>query len=481
VTPTSPGSTPDTGAAGQDGLQLVIRNARIATDDHDLHNIGVRDGIIVALTSRTEDLGPARATIDAEGRWVIPGAIDTHSHINQRAPEYNHVPGLGPDDNFAVETRGALAGGCTTALNYVQFGPPSLLDSYRSSLAAATGQSMMNVLFHGCLMTMDQVAEIPQAVAEGITTFKMFMPYRGEEARILGGIGSLNHAQMRTAFSEIVAHGAQALVHAEDGDIVDSCMHHEISAGLDSLAGWERSRPTIAEGDAAWTAMYLAEEAGCPVSIVHVSSLEAIRARRAVGYPGAGLESCVHYMLLNTSSDIGPEGKVAPPLRDPELAEAITEAVLAGEIDFFGSDHNVWPIAAKKEWESARPGLPGIGLMLPLLLTHLVHERGMSMERAIELTSRNAALRFGLPGKGLVAVGADADLVVLEEGRREIRADELHSAVDYSPYQGMTLRTWPLATVCGGTVVYQDGAFPNPDSRGEMLNNRFRSAVPGVV
>jgi dihydroorotase-like cyclic amidohydrolase len=481
VTSTARGQFLTTGAEDSAGLQLVIRNARLSTDDHELHNIAVRGGTIVALTDRGEDLGPAQATLDADGRWVIPGAIDTHSHINQRAPEFDHVPGLGPDDNFTVESRGALAGGCTTALNYVQFGPPSLLDSYRAGLAAAAEQSMMNVMFHGCLMNMDQVAEIPQAVAEGVRTFKIFMPYRGEEARNLGGIGSLNHAQMRIAFSEIAAHGAQALVHAEDGDIVDHCMQHEISAGLDSLAGWERSRPTIAEGDAAWTAMYLAEEAGCPVSIVHVSSLEAIRARRAVGFPGAALESCVHYMMLNTASAIGPEGKVAPPLRDPQLAESITDAVLAGEIDFFGSDHNVWPSAAKQEWESARPGLPGIGLMLPLLLTHLVYERELSMEQAIALTSRNAAVRFGLPSKGKVAVGADADLVLLDQGRREIRVGELHSAVDYSPYEGMTLRAWPQATVCGGTVVYQDGAFPNQDFRGEMLNDRFSKVVRSAV
>jgi len=458
------------------GLQLVIRNARLS-DDGELYHIAVREGTIVGLTTRDEDPGPAQTVLDAQGRWVIPGAIDTHSHINQRAPEFEHVPGLGPEDNFAVESRGALAGGCTTALNYVQFGPPSLLDSYRAGLAAAGAQSMMNVFFHGCLMNMDQVAEIPQAVAEGIRTFKIFMPYRGEEARNLGGIGSLNHAQMRLAFAEIAAHDAHALVHAEDGDIVDHCMHREAVAGLDSLAGWERSRPTIAEGDAAWTAMYLAEEAGCPVSIVHVSSLEAIRARRAVGYPGAGLESCVHYMLLTTDSAIGPEGKVAPPLRDPDLAEAITAAVLAGEIDFFGSDHNVWPSAAKQEWTSAKPGLPGIGLMLPLLLTHLVYERGMSMARAVELTSRNAAVRFGLPGKGRIALGADADLVLLDEGQRKIRAGELHSAVDYSPYEGMTLRAWPYATVCGGTVVYEDGKFPNPDFRGELLNERFRTGA----
>lgn len=112
--------------------------------------------------------------------------------------------------------------------------------------------------------------------------------------------------------------------------------------------------------------------------------------------------------------------------------------------------------------------------MLPLLLTHLVHGRGMSMERLVELTSRNAALRFGLPGKGFVGIGADADLVILDEGERLVRAADLHSAVDYSPYQGMLLKAWPYATVCGGALVFEDGKFPNPDFRGEMLNRRFR-------
>jgi dihydroorotase-like cyclic amidohydrolase len=467
--------TPNDGQAraeGRDLLDLVVRDARIAADSAP-RSIAVRAGVIVAIADRHEDLGPALTTVDAEGRWVIPGAIDTHSHINQRAPEYEHLEGLRQSDNFAAETRGALAGGCTTALNYIQFGPDSMMESFHAGMSAARAQSMVNVLFHGTVMSLEQADEIPAAVREGIRSFKIFMPYRGEEARNLGGIRSLNHAQMRIAFAQIARHNGQALVHAEDGDIVDHCMAEEAARGLDSLSGWDRSRPTIAEGDAAWTAMYLAEEAGCPVTIVHVSSLEAMRARRALAYPRAALESCPHYMVLNTSSDIGPEGKVAPPLRDPELAAQITEAVLRGEIDFFGSDHNVWPRAAKRNWDDAKPGLPGIGLLLPLLLTHLVHDRGMSMQRLVELTSRNAALRFGLPGKGLVEVGADADLVILDEGERVVRAEELHTAVDFSPYSGVTLRMWPHATICGGVLAYDDGKFPAPDFRGEMLNDRF--------
>jgi dihydroorotase-like cyclic amidohydrolase len=408
--------------------------------------------------------------LDADGRWAIPGAIDTHSHIGQLDEEFAHLPGFTRDANYASETRGAVAGGVTTALNYVKFGQGSLLEAYDDAVGAATRESRMDILFHGYIMNEAQLSEVPEAAMAGMRTFKMFMPYRGSEAIALGGIGSLNHAQMQRAFEAIAALGGQALVHAEDGDIVEHCMHRQIAAGMTTLESYERARPVEAEGDAAWTALYLAERAGCPVTIVHVSSPEAIRVRHASGYPLAALETCPHYAILSTDSPIGAHGKVAPPLRQPELAQAISEAVLDGEIAFFGSDHNVWPAEAKTDLVDGRAGLPGIGLMLPLVLSHFVHEQGMSMERAVELTSTNAARRFGLHGKGWIGLGADADVVVLDEGERPVRADELHSAVDFSPYEGYPLRIWPKATVAGGRLVHLDGEIVDDAHRGSVLN-----------
>lgn len=461
----------------EDRLDLAISEARLRTDDPLRYTIGIRAGRIVSIVDSREPLPAARQVLSAEGRWVIPGAIDSHAHIDQRAPEYDHLEGLGPDDNFAVESQSAVAGGCTTALNYVRFDSSSIVRGFVDGAERAQAQSRMNVLFHGCLMNMEHVNEIPQAIAAGVRSFKIFMPYRGSEARNLGGIGSLNHAEMREAFARLAGHGGQALVHAEDGDIVDACVVQERARGLDSLDGWDRSRPAIAEGDAAWTAIYLAEEANCPVTIVHVSSLEAMRARDALGWEGVSLESCAHYLLLSTESPIGPLGKVAPPLRTPDLAEEITQAVMDGRIDFFGSDHNVWPSAAKAEWESAKPGLPGIGLMLPLLLSELYCRRGASMESLIALTSTNAARKFGLDTKGVVAIGKDADLVIVEEGERVIRANDLHSAIDYSPYDGKHLLAWPATTICGGTIIYHDGQLVNQEHRGEILNDRFAVTV----
>lgn len=455
---------------------LTVRNARIAQDGDDrVVDIVISDGKIAALTTPKSKLLDTIDAVDAEGRYVVPGAIDTHAHLGQTAPEYEHRVGFDMASSFEWDTRSALAGGVTTALNYVRFGQGSLLEMYRGEREIAAESSRIDVLFHGYVMNRDQLEEVRPGVAEGLRTFKMFMPYRGQEAKDLGGIGSLNHAELRLAFREIGQAGAQALVHAEDGDIVEYCTADARAAG-DSLAHWEASRPTIAEGDATYTAIYLAGTEHCPVTIVHVSSLEGVRVRRQLGRSSAALESCPHYLVLSTQSDIGPHGKVAPPLRHPADVAPLVDAVLAGDIDFFGSDHNTWPSDAKQEMWSARAGLPGIGLLLPLLATELVARRGLTMERLVELTSTAAAQRFGLyPAKGTVRVGSDADLVILDEGRRTVAAADLASAVDYSPYEGFELHLWPLMTIRAGTVVYDSGKFPRDDLRGRILN-----AVPAV-
>lgn len=452
--------------------ELVVRNARVPGRESACSDIVVTGGRIVALTEAGDSPAACRV-IDASGRWVIPGAIDTHSHIGELAPEFVGREGLSPETNYRYETRSAAAGGVTTALNYVKFGQESLLATYERCLELASSQSLINLMFHGYIMNEQHLFEVAAAVRAGVRTFKVFMPYRGEEARSLGGIGSLNHAQLALAFEAIAARGCQALVHAEDGDIVERCTAEQIALGMPTLSSYEQSRPTFAEGDAAFTAVYLAERARCPLTIVHVSSLETIRARRAVGYRDVTLETCPHYFILTTDAQIGPRGKVAPPIRDAELAAAIGNALEDGAFDFLGSDHNEWPADSKGDFVHGRAGLPGIGLLLPLALTEGVSRRGMSMARLVELTSRNAARRFGLADKGYVGVGADADLVVLDEGRRKVRTAELHSAVDYTPYEGFELAFWPATTICGGRVLFNDGAFDDDQSCGEIINRRY--------
>lgn len=434
-------------------------------------SIGTLDGRIAIIAEPSAIGLQGHTEIDAQGRYVLPGAIDSHSHIGQVAAEYEHLPGWSARENYRSETRAALAGGTTTALNYARFGQGSLLEAIEDGLALARSQSQIHIRFHGYLMNDLHLSEMSQAIRTGVTSFKIFMPYRGEEALSLGGISSLKDHEMLKAFTRLQAQGASAMVHAEDGDIVEHCTHVQEATHAQDLIAFEKSRPSYAEGHAALRALYLAQQVSCPVSIVHVSSGEAVYALRAIGYAGATLETCPHYLVLSTDNPLGPLGKVAPPLRSKSEQDKLWNAVADGVLDFTGSDHNVWPKAAKSEMWAAKAGLPGIGLILPLMVSEGAIRRQIPLTRIVELTSTNAAKRFGLwPQKGIIAVGSDADLVVLEQGQRRIHARDLFSAVDYSPYEHYELRAWPYATILGGHLAYYDSEFTDKPLPTKLLN-----------
>lgn len=442
-------------------LDLLIRNARAVVGDQTVWcNIGILSGRISSVTPWGADSPASDKVLDADGCWVVPGAIDTHAHIGQVAPEYENRAGLDSESNFLWESRAALSGGVTTALNYLKFSQGSMLDMLGRQRVAAEKHCLIDVLFHGYIMNDLHQREVEAAVRNGIRSFKIFLPYRGEEARSLGGISSLNYGELQLALRKLGSLGAQALVHAEDGDIVDISTRELAAAGDGTLAEWERSRPTAAEGTASFAALYLAGRERCPITIVHVSSPEAVVARDALPTVDATLESCPHYLALCVEDNLGAKGKVAPPIRHRADVEALWDAVERGAISFFGSDHNVWPQDAKCAVWSAKAGLPGIDLMLPLILTKACAERGMPIHKVVELVSTNAARRFGIyPKKGAIMVGADADLVVLEVGSKKVAAAESPSAVDYSPYESTILKIWPRVTIRGGVVAFDGGKF----------------------
>lgn len=451
---------------------VLIRNGLLVTPDGPHPgSIGTLEGRIAIIAEPAATGLSGRTEVDAQGRYVVPGAIDTHAHIGQVAPEFEHLPGWSAADNYRSESQAALAGGTTTALNYVRFGQGSLLAAFAESRELARAESQIHIRFHGYLMNDRHLSELDEAVRAGLSSFKIFMPYRGEEAINLGGISSLTDREMLTAFTRLQALGASALVHAEDGDMVEHCTLAQAATRAQDLASYEQSRPVYAEGHAALRALYLARRVGCTVSIVHVSSGEAVYALKAIGYPLATLETCPHYLVLSTDHPLGPLGKVAPPLRSEQERERLWQAIRDGYLDFTGSDHNVWPKAAKTEMWDGKAGLPGIGLILPLMMTEGAIRRHIPITRIVEMTSTNAAKRFGLwPRKGVLAVGADADIVVLERGHRKVRASDLFSAVDYSPYEGYDLDMWPYATVLGGQLGYLDSAFTGAPLPAALLN-----------
>lgn len=444
-----------------DVVDLVIRNGLLVTPTGVVEaGIVVQDGRIAGI-ARNEDLPRAYTDLDAAGRYVVPGAIDSHCHMGQTDKRLAHLPDFTTAGNFASESRCALVGGTTTAANYALFSQGSLLEVLPEERAAVEAGSATDILFHGYLMNELHLSEYDRYVRElGLRTFKIFMPYRGQEALDLGGISSLNDHQMYRAFRMMAeTPGGMAMIHAEDGDIVDACTAELKPSGRQDLAAWDASRPDYSEGDAVLRAIYLAQKADCPVCIVHVSSGEGVAAAEALRYPKSVLETCAHYLALHTDLPLGPLGKVCPPLRSPRHVDALWEAIDRGTVRFVGSDHNPWIREHKQELWGGLAGLPGVNMILPVLMTEGWYRRGLPLEKVVDLSSANAARALGLyPRKGAIQVGADADLVILETATRvRVTADMLQSCVNYTPYEGYEARAWPHATIVRGQLAYANG------------------------
>lgn len=454
-------------------VDLVIRNGRLATPQGVVEGGLVIDGGTITAIMRNADLPRADREIDADGRLVLPGAIDSHCHLGQTDKSLAHLPEHTVAGNFVSESRSATFGGTTSVCNYALFSQESLLKVLPPERQAVEAGSLVDVWFHGYLMNELHLSEYERYVRElGLKTFKIFMPYRGQEALDLGGLSSLNDAQMVRAFRMIArTPGAMAMMHAEDGDIIDALTPELRKTGRQDLAAWDESRPDYSEADAILRAVYLARKADCPVCIVHISSGDGVEAVTDLHHPKAVVESCITYLALDTSMDLGPLGKVCPPLRSRANVDRLWEAAERGVIRFVGSDHNNWTRALKQEMWTGLAGLPGVNLVLPVTYTEAVSKRGMSIERVVELTSAGAARAMGLwPRKGAIQVGSDADLVVLETGsRRTIRAAELGSCVDYTPFEGYEAQAWPHATVVRGQVVWEGGRRSDV-APGKVLN-----------
>lgn len=452
-------------------VDLVIQNGRVVTPAGVVEaGIIVQAGKVAGLV-RSADLPAARQTIDAAGRLIIPGAIDSHCHMGQTDSRLAHLPGHTLAGNFASESRSAVTGGTTSVVNYALWSQGSLLDVLPAEVAAVEQGSVIDVAFHGYLLNERHLDEYEQVVRHlGLRTFKIFMPYRGREALDLGGLSSLNDEQMHRAFGMIArTPGGMAMIHAEDGDIADACTARLQPTGRQDLAVWDECRPDYSEGDAVLRAVYLARKADCPVCIVHVSSGEGVAAVADLHHDKAVLETCIHFLALHTDLPLGPLGKVCPPLRKPHHVEALWDAIARGTIRFVGSDHNSWLRQHKQDMWTGLAGLPGTSMILPILFTE-GYKRGIPVEQIVEISSTNAAKYLGLwPRKGVIQVGADADLVIMETGiQKKITADLLNSCVDYTPYEGYTATAWPYATLVRGQVAYLDGTL-QPVQSGQCL------------
>ena len=462
---------------------LVVRRARVATasDTFDA-DIAIAGGRIVQLGGA---IAGAAREIDAAGRVVTPGGVDAHCHFDQPLP-----PPARMADDFDSGTRSAACGGTTTVIPFAaQQKGESLRAAVRDYHRRAEGKAHVDYAFH--LIVSDPTPqvlhdELPALIAEGYTSFKIYMTYDDLK---------LDDGEILDVLAVARRHGAMAMVHAENADCIEWLTRRLEAAGRTAPRFHAQARPMLVEREATHRAIALAELVDVPILIVHVSGREAVEQIRWARAHGLRVfaETCPQYLFL-TAADLGVDDAYAgarcvcsPPPRDAGNQAVIWDGLGDGLFTVFSSDHAPFRYDApegKKPGGREVPfrhipnGIPGVETRLALLYSEGVLGGRLTLNRFVELTSTNPAKAYGLhPRKGTIAIGADADLVIWDE--RELVLDNamLHHAVDYTPYAGRTLRAWPGVTLARGEVVW-DGTFHPRAGGGRFLPCGAPSLVP---
>ena len=410
-----------------------------------------------------EELPSAVRHIDVKGNYIFPGIIDAHVHY-----------GLGSAEDFLSETGSAALGGTTTVVTFYQ-NPGRYSQVFPAEKKRAEKRAHVDFAFHLCLMKDEHLEEVPFYVEElGITSFKFFMHFRGDEGKYMG-IEGTDDGFLYEGLETIAKYPqALAVIHAENIEIGWRFRKRLKAEGRDGLAVWTESKPGFLEVESLRRACYLAKVTGCRLYIAHVTAAESCRELRILReqLQPVYAETCTHYLTHTVESPIGNIGKVNPPLRYPQDLEALWMAIEEGTLDVISTDHVPRKFTSKQGniWECSA-GFPGTATLLPIVLSEGYHKRGLSLERIVELLSENPARLFNLyPRKGSLRIGSDADITVVDVNRKHtVRASELGSYSDYSLYDGWELTGWPVLTMVRGAVVMEEGKLSGRPGLGQFI------------
>jgi dihydropyrimidinase len=463
-------------------FDLVIRNGTIATAaDVFSADVGIVGGKVVAIGAK---LASGSEEIDAQGKLVLPGGIDSHCHIAQLSSS-----GVMTADDFETGSRSAAAGGTTTIIPFAaQYRGQSLRKVVQNYHRQAEGKAMVDYAFH--LIISDPRPdvlgqELPALIRDGYTSFKIYLTYDALK---------LDDRQTLEVLALARREGAMVMIHAENHDVIAFLTERLLSAGHAAPKFHTVAHAELAEREATHRAISLAELIDVPVLIVHVSGREAIE--QIAWARGRGLkiyaETCPQYLFL-TADDLdqpGIEGArcmCSPPPRDAANQEFVWRGLETGVFDVVSSDHAPYRMdasgklkhGANATFKVIANGVPGLEVRLPLLFSEGVRTGRLDLTRFVALTATNAAKLYGLyPRKGTIAVGSDADIAVWDpEKAVRISQQDLHDAMDYTPYEGRDVRGWPVVTISRGDVVWRDGRVIARPGRGEFL----RCAQPAMA
>jgi len=454
-------------------FDLVVRNGRIitATDEFQA-DIAVAHGRIAAIG---HGLGQGAQEIDATGMLVMPGGVDVHCHIDE--PSYL---GVRLADDFVSASRSAACGGTTTIVPFAnQLQDHSLLESWQDYRVRAEA-SLIDYAFHLLLMAHDAELirrELPQLLSQGLRAIKVFMTYPG-------------YRMPDDLLLDIMAMVAKVdgivMVHAESGLYADWNVERLARAGKTGLSHFRAAFPAAIERDAIHRVVTMSELTGARVMIMHVSSadgLEQIQWARRRGL-NVHAETCPQYLVdfgdrLDRDDWEAAKYICSPPPRGGEDACALWEGLNNDSLAIISSDHCPYRFeggdgkksSGEASLRTVPPGLPGLETRLPLVFEEGVAKGRISASRFVELTSTKPAMTYGLyPLKGAIMPGADADMVLWEQGAPlPIGHHMLHDACDYTPFEGRRVSAWPATTLSRGERVWDRGWVSTAHGRGRFV------------
>jgi dihydropyrimidinase len=455
-------------------FDLVVRGGTVATaSDTFRADVGIKGERIAALG---DDLGAGGREIDASGKLVLPGGIDSHVHIEQMSSA-----GIVNADDFYSGTVSAAFGGNTTVIPFAaQERGQSLRQVVKDYHECAGPKAVIDYAFHLIISDpSEQVLgqELPGLIKDGYTSFKVYMTY---------DLLQVDDFQLLQVMEVARRDGAMVMVHAENYDVIRWMTQKLLEKGNSAPKYHAISHPQIAEGEATNRAISLAELMDVPLLIVHVSAEEAMNRIRWAQDRGLRIygETCPQYLFL-TAADLdkpGSDGAMfccSPPPRDEAGQEAIWRGIANGTFQVFSSDHAPYRYdETGKLYHGPNPtfpqvanGVPGIELRMPLLFSEGVGKGRISLNRFVEVTSTNAAKIYGLhPRKGTIAIGADADLAIWDPERQvEISNEIVHDDVGYTPYAGRTVTGWPVTVINRGRLVIDEGELQVERGSGSFL------------
>ena len=437
-------------AAGLSSLDLVVRGGSVLTaDGSSLVDVGIEGGAVVAVEHELD--ARADEEIDARGLHMLPGCVDAHVHFNE--------PGRADWEGFASGSSAAAAGGTTCVIDMpLNAHPPTIdADAFRLKAAAGEAGSLVDFALWGGLVP-GNVERLQELAELGVVGFKAFMCSSGIED--FAAVDSVTLGEGMARAAEL---GLPVAVHAESAELTARLAERALAEGRRGWRDFARSRPVAAELEAISRALALAEEAGCSLHVVHVSSAAGARLVAEARARGVDVtcETCPHYLLLDEDDldELGAVAKCAPPLRPREEVEALWDELRTGAVDLIASDHSPAPAALKTGDDAFAVwgGISGCQSLLAATLTE-GNARGLELGALVPLLSSRPAERFGLPQKGRVEPGFDADLCLIDLGAEtELREADLHYRHRHSPYVGRRFRGRVVRTLVRGRTVWRDG------------------------